>query len=175
MIFKPENKKNLNHTSKWLCYLIVIVLSLSGCTGKIDKGNEVEAVEDLLDRFISAFETKDLALLSAVFSHDDDMINFGTDADEVWIGWDPWKKSFQKQFAAYDKIKIAFNNVSIKIHSSGEIAWFSAFMAVDITSNERPFHYDDMRMTGVAEKRDSAWVFVQRHVSIPVREQAVEY
>lgn len=158
-----------------ICLTTMILVMAIACTKLKNQEKEKGAVAELLNKFTLGFETKNLELLSEIFSHDEDMVNFGTDADEVWIGWEPLKKSFQKQFAAYDKIKIAFDKTSIKIHSTGTIAWFSTFMSVDITSHEQPFHYDGMRMTGVAEKRNGVWIFVQRHVALPVREQAVEY
>lgn len=173
MIYNNKQKTNLPQLR--ITLVLILITTLTACTATQDRTTELSAVEALLDRFRQAFAAKDMALLAELFAHDEDMVNIGTDADEVWIGWEPWEKSFTKQFTAYDKIMIAFNNVSIKLHSSGKIAWFSAFMEVDIVSHEQPFHYDGMRVTGVAEKRDGGWVFVQRHVSLPYPEQAVQY
>jgi len=158
----------------WFGLLAVLAL-MTACTGgpAADAGDA--AVRSLLDRFTQAYRAKDMDLFEKIFSHDADMVNFGTDADEYWIGWPPWKDAFRRQFDSFESIEIAFNDVRTKTHFSGEVAWFSAMMTVDIVSSGKAYHYEGMRVTGVAEKRGRDWVYVQRHVSLPVQGRAVEY
>lgn len=156
-------------------FFMVPVLLLAACAGVPEADTGDEAVRSLLDRFSEAYRAKDMELFEKIFAHDADMVNFGTDADEYWIGWQPWKDAFERQFDSFEKIDIAFDDVRTKIHASGEVAWFSAMMTVDIISLGEAYHHEGMRVTGVAEKRGRDWVYVQRHVSLPVYGQAVEY
>lgn len=153
----------------------MLVLVLSVCAPQPDLDKEEAAVQAVLDRFVQAFETKDINLFTEIFSHDPEMVNFGTDEDEYWIGWEPWKASFQKQFDAYEKSDMNLRDVRIKVHGTGQAAWFSALMDVQIISQGQTFAYTGMRVTGVLEKKGESWILAQRHVSVPVKGQAVEY
>ena len=160
---------------KILIPLSLMILILGACAPKLDLVKEEAAVQTALDRFIQAFETKNISMFAEIFSHDPGMVNFGTDEDEYWIGWEPWKTSFQKQFDAYEKSDMTLRDVRIKVHAAGQVAWFSALMDVQIISQGQAFDYTGMRVTGVLEKKGEGWVFTQRHVSVPVKGQAVEY
>lgn len=157
-------------------FALLAVLALgTACAAGSKAGAGDAAVRSLLDRFSQAYRGKDMALFEKIFAHDADMVNFGTDADEYWIGWSPWKEAFQRQFDSFESSEIVFDEVRTKTHSSGKVAWFSAVMKVDIVSSGQAYHYEGMRVTGVVEKRGRDWVYVQRHVSLPVEGQAVEY
>lgn len=160
---------------KKLLLLSLIIILLGACAPNPDLIKEEAAVEAALDRFTQAFETKNIDMFAEIFSHDPEMVNFGTDEDEYWIGWEPWRASFQKQFDVYEKSDMTLRDVRIKVHKAGQVAWFSALMDVQITSQGQGFDYTGMRVTGVLEKKEEGWVFTQRHVSVPVKGQAVEY
>ena len=160
---------------KKLLPLSLMILVLGTCAPKTDLVKEEAAVRTVLDRFTQAFKTKNIDMFAEIFSHDPGMVNFGTDEDEYWIGWEPWRATFQKQFEAYEKSDMTLHDVRIRVHAAGKVAWFSALMDVQITSQGQAFDYIGMRVTGVLEKKGEGWIFTQRHVSVPVKGQAVEY
>ena len=61
------------------------------------------------------------------------------------------------------------------VHSSGEIAWVREIADWHVSVGGERIEVNDMRITGVLEKRDGAWLIVQMHVSVPVSGQVVEY
>ena len=141
----------------------------------VDIEAEKAAVKACIDDFVTSWQTEDLELFSKIIAHDDDMVMFGTDAAEHFVGWEPMVESMQKQFDASENIQIETRELSIKVHKSGEVAWASFLMDLKVESMGEPFSLEGMRFTAVIEKRNGNWVFVQGHVSIPVAGQAVKY
>ncbi len=136
---------------------------------------EKAAVKALIDDFVTCWETEDMELFSKIFAHDDDMVMFGTDAAEHFVGWEPMKEAMLKQFDAAENVQVETRELSIKVHKSGEVAWVSFLMDLKGESMGEPFSLDGMRFTAVMEKRDRNWQIVQLHASVPVAGQAVKY
>ena len=136
---------------------------------------EKTAVKAWFDDFVTSWQTEDLDLFSKIIAHDDDMIMFGTDAAEHFVGWEPVIESMRKQFDASENVHISTKELSIKVHKSGEVAWLSFLMDLKVESMGEPFSIEGMRFTGVLEKRNGNWLFVQGHASLPVAGQAVKY
>jgi ketosteroid isomerase-like protein len=136
---------------------------------------EKAAVKTVLDQFIQASKIEDMELFSKIMAHDDDMVNLGTDAAERWVGWEPFKNSIEKQFASLEETDISVREQVIKVHKSGEVAWFSEFMDLKGKAQGQPYALEGARFTGVLEKRNGSWLIVQIHGSVPVSGQAVKY
>lgn len=134
----------------------------------IDINSEKAKIESVIDQFSQAWETKDIELLSRIMAHDADMVIYGTDAPEQWVGWEPFKTTVAEMFTALESIKITVKNRSIKVHSSGDVAWFSQIWDWDLVVEGKPVRSEGQRFTGVLEKRNDEWVFVQFHNSVPV-------
>ena len=141
----------------------------------VDIEAEKTAVKALIDDFVKFWETEDMELFSKVFAHDDDMVVFGTDAAEHWIGWEQFKESAQKQFESMENIQLTTRELGIKVHKSGEVAWVSFLMDGKGEAMGEPFSLEGVRFTGVMEKRNGDWVIVQYHVSVPVAGQVIKY
>ena len=157
---------------------------VAGCTAPpepteevtpIDLVAEEAAVRVVVDQLGQVSMDEDLDLLSRILAHDADMVFFGTDAAEVLVGYEAIRESFEVQLAAYDEMRIATRDQVLRVHSGGEVAWFSQFWDVEVEAGGELVSIEGMRATGVLEKRDGAWVFVQFHGSVPVSGQAVEY
>ncbi len=141
----------------------------------VDIEAEKVAVKAWTDDFVTSWETGDMELFSKIVAHDDDMVAFGTDAAEHFIGWEPLIESMQKQIDASENVQITTRELSIKVHKSGDVAWVSFLMDLKGESMGEPFSLEGMRFTGVIEKRNGNWLIVQIHASIPVAGQAVKY
>ena len=162
---------------KRLCMLILgsMLLAMSGCNQKVDLEAERTEATTVVNHMIQALEAEDMNLLAKVMAHDADMVNFGTDAAERWVGWDALKESVEKQFASFDKTKLTVKDQVVKVNPSGNVAWFSEIVDWDLMAKGKPVHMEGSRITGVLEKRDGNWVIVQFHVSVPVSTQAAQY
>ena len=79
---------------------------------------DVAALKKLVDDANAAWERKDAAWFEANTAHDADMVNYGTDAAEIWVGWDSFWESMKKQFAAIVSIKGKVRDVRVKIPQS---------------------------------------------------------
>ncbi len=159
-------------------FLILIVaawLAIYSCAPGVDIEAEKAQAQSVLDQWSQAFETENLELFSKVMAHDPDMVTFGTDAAERWVGWEALNESIQKQFESFDNFEISVTNQVLKISESGKVAWFSEVMDWDLTAQGEPVSMKGTRITGVIEKRQGSWVIVQLHASVPVAGQAAEY
>ncbi len=132
-------------------------------------------MKTVLDLFVKVYETEDMELAYKITAHDTDMVSFGTDAAERFVGWEQGKESLQNAFASFENTKISVKDQVVKVHQSGEVAWFSEIIDWDLLAQGQPVKLQGIRLTGVLEKRNGNWVFVQSHASVPVVGQAVEY
>lgn len=133
-----------------------------------DLNTEKTNVKRVIDQFVQFWETHDMDLLSKIMTHDSDMVNFGSDASEHFVGWKAFKDSVEKMLPSFQDTKITVKNQVIKIGSSGNIAWFSEVWDWDLKFDGNPIQINGQRLTGVLEKQNGNWAFVQFHNSVPV-------
>lgn len=155
--------------------LVAAVLALGACAPQVDLESEEAAVKTVLDQIPQVLATEDMELFSQLVAHDPDIIIFGTDAAERWVGYEAFKEAMEAQFAAVEESQLALRDRVIRVHSSGAVAWFSEVWDWDVTVAGEAVSIEGMRVTGVLEKRNGSWVLVQWHGSIPVAGQAFEY
>jgi ketosteroid isomerase-like protein len=158
-------------------YLISAMVLIAGCTTaqKANVGAEKAQVKEVLNEYQQAFESGDTTLFFRIMAHDSDMVNFGTDAAERWVGWSEIKQSAKLQMATFHNTSLVISDQVIHIAPTGNIAWFSEVGDLKTTVGDQPVEVKGMRVTGVLEKRAGEWLFVQIHHSVPVSGQAVEY
>jgi ketosteroid isomerase-like protein len=159
-----------------LCSALVIIFLLSGCSEQ-EKNTEAEMpkVKEVVDSFTKTLETEDMVLFEKTFAQDEDMVSFGTDAAERWVGYATLKEAVQNQFDSFENTKMTVRDQVIEIHGSGEVAWFSEIADWDVTAMGEEVKIKNSRITGVLEKRGNDWVIVQFHASVPVSGQAAQY
>lgn len=130
------------------------------------KQDEEEA-HALLDKYIQAFQARDVALASEVYAHNNDLIVYGSSPSDRRLGWGRTEEYLRKYFASVDRIEIALKERNIKVHKSGDVAWFAQVLKWTETEQGKTYTIDGLRITGVLEKRDRGWVIVQLHASGP--------
>lgn len=127
-----------------------------------------DAVQTAIEQFFRAMDTQDLALMRRVVAHDAEMVHIGTDAGEIWRGWEVLWRATQKQFETLEYYKADIRNLTITIASSGDVAWYFHRLDARIKSDGRPEQrWQGARFTGVMERREGQWKMVQTHVSNP--------
>jgi ketosteroid isomerase-like protein len=142
---------------------------------QVDLETEEAAVRATMNQFWQSWEARDVDLLSEITAHDPDMVIFGTDAAERWVGFEEFRTAIEQQFAAMESVQPSVRDEVFKIHHSGEVAWYSSIADIEGTSLGEDFEIAGLRSTAVLEKRDARWVIVQYHGSAPVQGQLVEY
>jgi ketosteroid isomerase-like protein len=140
----------------------------------VDLVAEQAAAKAVVDMWQRAWETEDMALFDRAFSHDPDMIIFGTDEAEYWVGYEMARESIEIQFGVFEDTEGSVSNQVVKVHDSGEVAWFTEMMEMGVTSGDERVNFT-VWFSGVLEKRDGTWTIVQLHASVPVSGQAVAY
>lgn len=134
----------------------------------VDIEDEKAKVKSVVDQFKQFWETKDMRLLSRIMAHDDDMVNFGSDKPEYFVGWEAFEQAAEEMIQVLDDVRIAVKDQVIKVHPTGNVAWFSQVWDWDLKVEGKSVHSEGQRVTGVLEKRNGQWVFVQFHNSVPV-------
>ena len=148
---------------------------MNGCAQKVDIEAEKAKVKSVVDQFAQVWETEDMNLFSRIIAHDAGLVFYGTDAAEHFVGWAALQGAAEEMFPAFENVKITISDQVINIHPSGTVAWFSQEWDWDLTAGGQPVSVPGCRFTGVLEKQDGRWVFVQFHNSVPVAGQAAEY
>ncbi len=125
-------------------------------------------VEDLLNRHAEAYSKKDLQSIMSLFAADPEVtLVIGGAHQARYVGPDQIRESYEADFAATTSAVMKHNWISV--HSKGDIAWFASECVSTIEMEKQKFTFPVL-WTGLAEKRDNKWVFVQCHVSIPTPE-----
>lgn len=148
-------------------------------TGKVAPPVDLEAakaaVNTVLDQFVQLVDTEDLELFSRIIAHDPDMVNFGTDAAERWVGYEPAEAALKRQFESVEESQGTTRERVIVVHRSGEVAWWSELRDWKGKAQGESFSQEGVRLTGVLEKRNGNWIIVQVHASVPAAGQLVKY
>ncbi len=148
----------------------------SGKPGATPKpSGDVAAVQKLVIDANAAWERKDAPWLEANSVHDADIVIFGTDAPETFVGWESYWQSVKKQVSAMEHVKANVRDVRVKVHAPGNVASATYLLDCEGVSSGEKFALQGMRSLQVAEKRNGRWLFSSGHASMPVAGQAVKY
>jgi hypothetical protein len=66
-----------------------------------------------------------------------------------------------------ENTKVEIRNQVINVDPSSRLAWYSEVCDMDLIMNGHSMQIKNQRYTGVLQKRNSNWVIVQFHHSIP--------
>jgi uncharacterized protein (TIGR02246 family) len=177
--YQPEEAR-MKRSFVFLSVVIFMALFLScrcqqEAVVQVDLEKEESAANATVNHLWQSWETGDINLISEVMAHDPDIVIFGTDAAERWVGYDEIRTAMEQQFAAMENVQTSVHDQVFTIHHSGDVAWCSSIIDVTGVSMGEDFAIAGLRFTAVLEKRDGKWVIVQAHFSVPVEGQAVEY
>jgi len=126
------------------------------------------AIKKVIDKFLEAYQKRDLESLMSVLLEDADQIMYGTGADEKRIGKDQIKLQAQRDWAQTDEI--AFSFPWVQISAQGSVAWVAGDGTGQGKAGGQKFQFP-LRMTGVFVQRDDDWFLVQSHISLPAAAQ----
>ncbi len=132
-------------------------------------------VTEVIDRFGRMWEDEDMSTFDEIVARDEDLLIIGTDAAERIVGYEAYRDSRSRQFAAFENVEFEVLNRDVKVSSSGRAAWFAEEFNLLLLSKGEPISLEGLRVTGGLEKRGANWVIVQLHYSVPVAGQAAEY
>jgi ketosteroid isomerase-like protein len=134
---------------------------------KADMKTQAE-VTATLDRFINAYNEKNLDGILELFAPDPDVVFYGNGEDEKSLGI----KGILEQ-AEHDWSQSASVTLTIKwssVSSAGSVAWIAADIEIRAGFGGMEMTMP-ARLTAVLEKRGDEWLFLQWHSSLPTIEQ----
>ena len=141
------------------------------------QGEEVIIARVIKDSICWAL-TKDRALQESTMAHDEDLFYFWTGSTHTVVGWQQHLKTFDTFMdPRFKAIRTEVRDLRIHRSRSGDVAWYSATLDDVVEFDGKRGGAEDIRWTGVLEKRDGKWVIVQMHASLAadkVRERAMK-
>jgi hypothetical protein len=149
---------------------LLLVLTLGVCSlvnAKPDLAAERVKVEKVIRASIEWAMTKDTTLLYGSFVHDSTLFWFSPDDAGTVRGFAAFKQQVEEVFlnSAFKAVGSEFKDLDVHFSRSGDVAWYSCVLNDRNTWNGRPANWENVRWTGVLEKRDGAWMIMQMHFS----------
>jgi uncharacterized protein (TIGR02246 family) len=136
---------------------------------EIDFAAEEQAVAKVMNQINAAWESEDLEVFARLVAHDADMVNFGADANDRWVGWEGLEAGLRQQFEVFSDTKVTPGEVDIHVSRSGNVAWLAQAMSMSMEFLGSPMTLE-ARITCVFERRGADWRLVQFHYSVPMSE-----
>jgi hypothetical protein len=161
----------------FLLFTFILSFLLLACSSeeKVDLNYEREQVMEVLDNFVKAHEQKDLELLLDCFSDKPDITIIGTDEKELWVDRASMGEAQKQAYETFEVISLSVRDKIVKLCHTGSNAYFYMKVNWRIESEGKESYFEGVRTTGVLEKHNNKWSFVQLHTSLPVAGQAVRY
>jgi ketosteroid isomerase-like protein len=119
------------------------------------------------------FESLDAEKLDQNFDHSPDLIAFGTDWDEKFVGWEQYKDVHKVQFSSLKSFMFQAKELDVK--QNGDTAWASDRPHWEIETKTGERITEDVRITAVLKKAESRWKVIQWHVSVGLEKRLHEY
>jgi hypothetical protein len=150
---------------------ICILLTLStACTqrAEVDVAAETAAIEQAINDGIGWAIEKDLELLYSRMAQDDKLLIINPDSSQIdgFGAFQQTAKDFwmDPRFKATD---FEVMDLQVTLSESGTVAWYYCLLDDFGEWDGREIGWDNVRWSGVVEKRDGRWVHVQMHFSFP--------
>jgi len=154
--------------------LIIAVLTIfaGGCDSMdqlTDKQAEIAVIKKVIENSIGWAGNKDKDLLYSCFADDDELFYFSPRDDGTIHGYKAFVELTEGFFMHEDfkAIRYEVNDMHVELSQSGDVAWYHARLDDYNEWKGQPANWEDVRWTGVLEKRDGRWVIVQMHFSSP--------
>ena len=130
---------------------------------------EKAIISKVINDSIGWVATKDKELLYSCFADDPELFWFSPSDDGTIYGFKAFVELTENFFMLDEFGHVGFEvrELQINLSQSGEMAWFHARLDDFNTWQGEPANWENVRWTGVLEKRDRRWVIVQMHFSDP--------
>ena len=153
--------------------LITVGLLLAapgGCRNmnhKVDVDAERDAISKVIHASIGWAADKDKALVFSCFAHDPELFWFSPRDDGTIRGYQAFVEETENFFMLpeFKALRYEIRDLQINVSRSGDAAWYHARLDDFNEWKGQPANWEDVRWTGVLEKRDGRWVIVQMHFS----------
>jgi ketosteroid isomerase-like protein len=134
-----------------------------------DADTEKTAIREVITNSIGWAATKDKDLVYSCFADHENLFWFSPRDDGTVRGRDAFVALTEGFFMKDDFKAVGFEirDLHVNLSRSGDVAWYHARLDDFNEWKGQPANWEDVRWTGVLEKRDGRWVIVQMHFSSP--------
>lgn len=128
---------------------------------------EKAEISRVIQNSIGWAANKDKELLFSCFAQDPELFWYSPRDDGTIHGYKAFVDTTEGFFMKDDFKAIAYEikELEITLSRSGDVAWYHARLDDYNEWKGQPANWEDVRWTGVLEKRDGRWVIVQMHFS----------
>lgn len=128
---------------------------------------EKAEISKVIHNSIGWAATKDKDLVFSCFADDPELFWFSPRDDGTLRGFNSFVEQTEGFFMLDDfkAVRYEIRELEINLSQSGDVAWYHARLDDFNTWKGQPANWEDVRWTGVLEKRDGRWVIVQMHFS----------
>ncbi len=130
---------------------------------RADPKTQAEVTQAFKGMF-EAYKKQDLPATLSFWAPDSDVFALGSGADEKGLGLTQLTESLKRDWAQGTVLSIGVKDFLVS--AAGYVAWFSADITFHGKVGEGKFDLAT-RLTGVIEKRNGKWLWVQMHLSVP--------
>ena len=134
---------------------------------KADAKTEAEVITTL-NRFVKAYQDKDLGGILKLFAPDPDVVFYGNGEDEKSIGIVGIREQAEHDWSQSSAVSLEIKWSSVS--SAGAVAWLAADIEIHAGVGGIEMRLP-ARLTAILEKRAGEWLFMQWHASVPTIEQ----
>ena len=134
---------------------------------KADQKTQSEVTQSLKGMF-EAYKKRDLQGVLSFWAPDPDITVIGSGEDEKGIGLDQFAASLKRDWAQAEITAIGVKD--FRVSSAGCVAWFGADLTFNFLAGCKESAVPG-RLTGVMERRNGKWLWVQMHFSTPSSQQ----
>ena len=152
-----KNLKNL--------LLVIVMILATSCKSTVNIEVEKSKIETVLDKYIFCFEQENIDIYDNILVHDEDMVNFGTSANERIVGWEVLRAAVEVQNATLSETKITQTDVDINLTDDGSFAWATSLWHFNALANDQQIDVS-IRCSWVLQKYGDDWKIVHFHKSI---------
>lgn len=157
--------------SRWLHFLLLVsTVIIGGCCDmkeEINVAAERAEISKVIHNSIGWAKTKDKELVFGCFAKDQELFWFSPRDDGTIYGYEAFVELTDGFFMLDDfkAVRYEIRELQINLSQSGDVAWYHSRLDDFNEWKGQPANWEDVRWTGVLEKRDGKWVIVQMHFS----------
>ena len=134
---------------------------------KANKETEGE-IRAIIQKLTVAYGRRNIEEFLDCFASDDDLVLYGTGADEKRIGMEQIRAQVERDWAQTESISMSFGWISIS--AAGSVAWAAIDGAFDFRVDGQDGTLP-ARVSFVFERREDNWLIVHSHFSTPSQTQ----
>lgn len=143
--------------------------------GYLQTDEEVEdEVREVVERFRTGWEKLDAHQILSTIAQRDDMVMYGTDLDERWIGYDSLVEPTKAMVVAFSNPVYEWGGSEPRIWVRGPVGWACGDLKINFEVGGERITVT-MRSTFVVVQEGNEWKIAHAHFSVGQEEAVADY